>query len=86
LDADIVAFLLVLRPKHLQLGGFQRTGLKPSNQFLDFGVDGDRQRRTTDLSASAASVWREQVSQDGPVMEGSRNNVQGRLDMMEVKK
>lgn len=84
LDADIVALLLVLGPKHLQLGGLQRTGLISTNQFLEFRVDGDRQRRTTDLSASAASVWRQQVSQNGQVTQGSIGNSHGRLDMVEV--
>jgi hypothetical protein len=83
LDADIVAFLLVLCAEHLQLSRLQRTGLISTNQFLEFREDGDRQRRTTDLSASAASVWRQQVSQDGQVTEGSIDNAHGRLDMVE---
>ena len=86
LNANIFALLLVLCPKYLQLSGLQRTRLNPTNQSLKLGKISDRQWRTTDLSASAASVWRQQVSQNSQDTKRSIDVLQGRLDMIEKKK
>lgn len=86
LDADIVAFLLVLRPKHLQLCGLQRTRLKPTNQFLEFGVDGgssaedNRPFRIRSICVAPTS------QSNGQVTDGSIDNVHGRLDIIDRDK
>lgn len=59
LDADIVALFLVLRPQHLELGGFQRANSKcHASQSAIFEGRGFKRscHGATNLSASAASV------------------------------
>lgn len=82
LDADIVAFFLVLRPEDLELGGFQRTGSKrQASQVAKFRRRHLKEHEgTTDLSASAASVTVAPTSQSKSPSDGATRDLTYRED------